>query len=201
MSRSVAFSASCAFSARSSTLRQDRDGVAPLDHAMHVAQRLQEVRAFDSDLHCSTRRTFLNAAVAARPMAPEARERLDEVARKGTDWPAAARQVWASGPAARTGLTGGKFTASGREPGVECLAYSCSMRFRSSTSSRSDGVLADQRLDLAHGVQHGGVVAPAEAAADLGQRAQRQHLRQIHRDLARLHHGGGAALGQDVGRG
>ena len=29
-------------------------------------------------------------------------------------------------------------------------------------------VLGDQRLDLAHRVQHGGVIAPAEAAADLG---------------------------------
>ncbi len=31
------------------------------------------------------------------------------------------------------------------------------------------GVLGDQGLDLAHGVQHRGVVAPAEAAADLGE--------------------------------
>ena len=37
-------------------------------------------------------------------------------------------------------------------------------------------VLADQLLDLAHGVEHGGVVAPAEAAADLGERAQGEHF-------------------------
>jgi hypothetical protein len=30
-------------------------------------------------------------------------------------------------------------------------------------------ILGDQRLDLAHGVQHRGVVASAEAAADFGQ--------------------------------
>jgi hypothetical protein len=36
---------------------------------------------------------------------------------------------------------------------------------------RQRGVLADQPLDLAHGVQNSGVVASAEAAADLGQRA------------------------------
>ena len=29
-------------------------------------------------------------------------------------------------------------------------------------------ILGDQRLDLAHGMQHRGVVAPTEAAADLG---------------------------------
>src|SRR5262249_18917115 len=32
---------------------------------------------------------------------------------------------------------------------------------------RQRGVLGDQRLDLAHGMQHGGVVAAAEAPADL----------------------------------
>src|ERR1044072_7573475 len=40
-------------------------------------------------------------------------------------------------------------------------------------------VVVDQALDLAHRVQHRGVVAPAEAAADLGQRTQRQGLCQI----------------------
>ena len=34
---------------------EDRDGVAPLDHAVHVAQRFQELRAFDGDLHCNIR--------------------------------------------------------------------------------------------------------------------------------------------------
>jgi hypothetical protein len=34
---------------------EDRNGVAPLDHAMDVAQRLQELRAFDGNLHCNTR--------------------------------------------------------------------------------------------------------------------------------------------------
>src|SRR5215207_4121362 len=38
------------------------------------------------------------------------------------------------------------------------------------------GVLAEQSLDLAHGVEDGGVVAPAEAPADLRKRAQGQHL-------------------------
>ena len=31
---------------------EDRNGVAALDHAMDVAQRFQELRAFDGDLHC-----------------------------------------------------------------------------------------------------------------------------------------------------
>jgi hypothetical protein len=34
---------------------EDRNGVAALDHAMDVAQRFQELRAFDGDLHCNTR--------------------------------------------------------------------------------------------------------------------------------------------------
>jgi hypothetical protein len=34
---------------------QNRDRVAPLDHAMDVAQRLQQSRAFDSDLHAGPR--------------------------------------------------------------------------------------------------------------------------------------------------
>ena len=34
---------------------EDRNGVAALDHAMDVAQRLQQLRAFDGDLHCNTR--------------------------------------------------------------------------------------------------------------------------------------------------
>ena len=34
---------------------QNRDGVATLDHAMDVAQRFQQLRAFDGDLHCNTR--------------------------------------------------------------------------------------------------------------------------------------------------
>ena len=60
-------------------------------------------------------------------------------------------------------------------------------------------VLGGERVDLAHRMQHGRVVAPAEAPADLGQRAQRQRLRKIHGDLARAHDIGGAARGQDVG--
>jgi hypothetical protein len=38
------------------------------------------------------------------------------------------------------------------------------------------------------------VVAPAEAAADLGQRAQGEDLGEVHGDLARAHHRGGATL-------
>jgi hypothetical protein len=34
---------------------QDRNGVAALDHAMDVAQRFQELRALDGNLHCNTR--------------------------------------------------------------------------------------------------------------------------------------------------
>ncbi len=34
---------------------EDRNGVAAFDHAMDVAQRFQELRAFDGDLHSNTR--------------------------------------------------------------------------------------------------------------------------------------------------
>ena len=57
------------------------------------------------------------------------------------------------------------------------------------------GVVAEFLLDLSDGVQDGGVVASAETAADFRQRAGREHLRQIHRDLARANHGGRAPLG------
>ena len=77
--------------------------------------------------------------------------------------------------------------------------YSCSRRFSSLDLLGERGVVADQALDLAHRVQHRGVVAAAEAPPDLGQRAQRQRLCQIHRDLARAHHIGGAARGQEIG--
>src|ERR1700730_18287642 len=48
---------------------------------------------------------------------------------------------------------------------------------------RESGVIAGERLDLAHGVQHGGVVAATEAAADFRKRAQRQDFGEVHRDL------------------
>src|SRR5260370_21173153 len=34
---------------------QGRNGIASFDHAMDVAKRLQELRAFDGDLHCNIR--------------------------------------------------------------------------------------------------------------------------------------------------
>jgi hypothetical protein len=47
------------------------------------------------------------------------------------------------------------------------------------------GVFRAELLDPAHGVDHRGVIAPAEAAADLGKRARGELLGQVHRDLAR----------------
>ena len=41
---------------------EDRDGVAALDHAMDVAQRFQQLRAFDGDLHCITRQRWKSRA-------------------------------------------------------------------------------------------------------------------------------------------
>ena len=78
-------------------------------------------------------------------------------------------------------------------------AHSCSIRFKSSSSSRKRRVALQQRLDLAHRVQHGGVVASAEAPADFRQRAHGQRLGEKHRHLPRLDDDGGAARGQNVG--
>ena len=54
-------------------------------------------------------------------------------------------------------------------------------------------ILGHQSFDLAHGVQHRGVVASAEPPADFRQRAQSQRLGQIHRNLARADHVRGAS--------
>src|SRR5262249_48845587 len=64
---------------------------------------------------------------------------------------------------------------------------------------RQRRVVAGEGLDLAHRVQHRGVVASAEAPPDLRQGPQREGLGEIHGDLARAHHVGGAARGQKVG--
>src|SRR3990167_7327288 len=53
--------------------------------------------------------------------------------------------------------------------------------------------------DLAHRMQHRGVVAPAEQLADLGQALLRHLLGQVHRDLARLGDAGRALLAVHVG--
>ncbi len=45
---------------------ENRDGVAALDHAMDVAQRFQQLRAFDGDLHCITRQRWKSRAAGAR---------------------------------------------------------------------------------------------------------------------------------------
>ena len=47
------------------------------------------------------------------------------------------------------------------------------------------GVQRPQLLDLPHRVDHRRMVAPAEAPADLGQRARGELLGQVHRDLPR----------------
>src|SRR6266550_2758856 len=63
---------------------------------------------------------------------------------------------------------------------------------------RQRGVAVHQVLDLAHRVQHGGVVAASEAPPDLGQRPQRQRLGQKHGDLARPHDIGGAPRREQI---
>src|ERR1051325_7765455 len=50
------------------------------------------------------------------------------------------------------------------------------------------GVVADQAFDLAHRMQHGGVVAAAEPPADLRQRVEGERLGEVHRHLPGPHH-------------
>ena len=47
---------------------------------------------------------------------------------------------------------------------------------------------AGKVLDLAHGMQHRGVIAAAETPP-ISARTRRHHLRQVHGDLPRLHDG------------
>ena len=94
---------------------------------------------------------------------------------------------------------GRRASARVRERGHVAPPHSCSCRFSSSISSASAVSVFDQVLDLAHGVQHRGVVAAAEAPSDLRQRAQRQRLGEIHRHLPRAHDVGGAPRRQQVG--
>src|SRR5438045_8224092 len=47
-------------------------------------------------------------------------------------------------------------------------------------------VLANHARDFRGGVNDGGVVAPAELLADLGQRRVGELAREVHRDLARV---------------
>ena len=62
-------------------------------------------------------------------------------------------------------------------------------------------VLAEARFDPAQGVEHGGVVAAAVEAADLGQREVGQLAGEVDRDLAGAQRGGGAAGADQLGAG
>src|SRR5574343_1038272 len=61
------------------------------------------------------------------------------------------------------------------------------------------GELLALARNLAHRVQHGGVVAPAEQLANLGQALLRQLLGQVHGNLARPGNAGRALLAVHVG--
>ena len=61
------------------------------------------------------------------------------------------------------------------------------------------GILRSQRLDPAHRVKHGRVIAPAEPAANVGQGSSGELLGQPHRRLTRASDRAGPALGEQVG--
>ena len=56
--------------ARQQHVGQDRDGVAPLDHAMHVVERLQEIGAFEDDTHDETELACNEGAAVPEPAMP-----------------------------------------------------------------------------------------------------------------------------------
>src|SRR5690606_657684 len=60
------------------------------------------------------------------------------------------------------------------------------------------GVTGDHAFNLANGVKNRRVIAPAEAAADFGQRAMRHLLGEIHADLARPDDRAMTALREEV---
>src|SRR6476660_6601963 len=114
--------------------------------------------------------------------------------------------------AAARGRTGGWRPERGRG----CLACGRLLSLRSVVRSRRRHLLLQlafqqidffrQRrvgvheiLDLSHRMQNRGVVASAEAAADLRQRAQRKRLGEIHRHLPWTHDVCRAPRGQKVG--
>src|SRR6185437_7090756 len=57
--------------------------------------------------------------------------------------------------------------------GIRGLALVLKLAFQQFDLVGQRGILGHQRLDLAHRVEHRGVVATSEAAADLGQGSQR----------------------------
>ena len=89
----------------------------------------------------------------------------------------------------------------------ECRAVDCGSdigrharrprrRRRLSTALRTAGSVRTAALDAVHGVEHGGVVAPADAAPDLGQAVLGELARQVHRHLAGDGHRGPAVAGE-----
>ena len=96
------------------------------------------------------------------------------------------------------GIRGGRGREEASLVHVPASRYSCNCRFSDFDLFGQRGIPGHQCLDLAHGVQHRGVVASAEPAADLGQRTQRQRLGQIHRDLTRPNHVRGPPRRQQV---
>jgi len=61
-------------------------------------------------------------------------------------------------------------------------------------------IAAAQFLDAAHRVDHRRMIAAAELAPDLGQRARGQALGEVHRDLARTGDHHGAPRGDQIDR-
>src|SRR6185295_9031238 len=138
-------------------IAEDRDGVAALDHAMDVAQRFQQLRAFDGDLHCITRQRWKSRAAGRRAAALETRK-----AGSGTDLikPPGGPQGGADGAPVQgrqppvPHFCGRKWRAEKNSPApgsgrerlggaksygkfCSCCRYSCNCRFSDSTSSDS----------------------------------------------------------------
>ena len=164
---------------------EDRNGVAPLDHAMHVAQRLQQLCALDGDLHGSASdvkgrqtwrrlRRFLQGLSAPEP-------------RFSLRFTGLARQ--AKGP-----RDGGPSAGVGG-----AAAYSCSCRFRTSISSASMASLPTSPSILRTACSTVVWSRPPNRRPISGSERKRQRLGQIHRHLPRAHHIGGAARRQQVG--
>src|SRR5215813_7329454 len=176
-SRSVALNASLERSARISTLA--RIGM--------VLRRSTTRWTWDSDLRSSARSTVTFMRDPARWQV--------KVPARGGEW--SRRGYPAAGsPRRTTKLARTRRLFKGEAPHA-CESF-LQLPFQGFDLLGQGRIAADEVLDLAHGVQDRGVVASAEAAADLRQRPQGQCLRQVHGDLPRADHIGGAARRQKI---
>ena len=147
---------------------QDRDRVPPLDDTLHMGQRLQKGCPFDRQFHdlvAVTRGQKSGLDTPFRRLQNAPAERSESIARgppAGSDFARNLRRLEPVSPT-KTGPRGPRFTVCSRD----LLALQLPLEQLDVFCNRQVGDL--ELLDLAHGMHDRGVVAVAEALADLRQ--------------------------------